>query len=54
MDQQGKFAFPPIGQLTINRVFFFNLSPFAHENLVSRDGFGRPVPRQPTHSLHSG
>ena len=29
----------------------FSLSPFAPENLVSRDGFGRPVPRQPAH-LH--
>ena len=28
------------------------LSPFAPENLVSRDGFGSPVPRQPAH-LHS-
>ena len=24
-----------------------SLSPFAPENLVSRDGFGRPVPLQP-------
>ena len=24
-----------------------SLSPFAPENLTSRDGFGRPVPRQP-------
>ena len=23
-----------------------------HENLVSRDKFGRPVPRQPVRSLH--
>ena len=28
------------------------LSPFAFENLVSRDGFGSPVPRQPPH-LHT-
>ena len=27
------------------------LSPYAPENLVSRDGFSRPVPRQPAH-LH--
>ena len=26
-----------------------SLSPFAPENLVSPDGFGRPVPRQPAH-----
>ena len=30
---------------------FFCLSPFAPENLVSRNGLGRPVPRQPAH-LH--
>ena len=29
-----------------------SLSPFAPENLVSRDGFGSPVPRQPVH-LHT-
>ena len=27
----------------------FSLSPFAPEKLVSRDGFGSLVPRQPTH-----
>ena len=26
-----------------------SLSPFAPENLVSRDEFGSPVPRQPSH-----
>ena len=29
-------------------------SPFAPENLVARDGFGHPVPRQPAHSPYSG
>ena len=29
-----------------------SLSPFAPENLVSRDGFDSPVPRQPAH-LHT-
>ena len=29
-----------------------SLFPFAPENLVSRNGFGRPVPRQPAH-LHT-
>ena len=29
-----------------------SLSPFAPENLVSRDGFGRPVPPQPAY-LHT-
>ena len=31
---------------------FFPLSPLAPENLISRDGFGSPVPRQPAH-LHA-
>ena len=31
-----------------------SLSLFAPEILVSRDRFGRPVPRQPAHSLHWG
>ena len=30
----------------------FYLSPFAPENVVSRDRFGRAVPRQPAHSPH--
>ena len=30
------------------------MSPFASENLVSRDGFRRPVLRQPVFSPHSG
>ena len=33
---------------------FFSLSAFAPENMVSQDGFGRPVPRHPGHSPHSG
>ena len=32
----------------------FSLSPFAPEKLMSRDGFGRPVPHQPSYSPHSG
>ena len=37
--------------LVVNRTGKMNisLSPFAPENLVSRDGFGSPVPRQPAH-----
>ena len=31
-----------------------SLSPFAPENLLSRDGFGRPVPRQSAHFPHIG
>ena len=30
------------------------LSPYVPENTVSRDGFSRPVPRQPSHSPCSG
>ena len=51
MDQPGKLAIPARGQL--NRGNFISLSSvFAPENLVSRHGFGSPVPRQPTH-LHT-
>ena len=48
--QPGKVANPARGQL--DRKMIFALSPFAPENLVSRDGFGSPVPRQPAH-LHT-
>ena len=50
MDQPGKVATPTRGQLTgkMNN----SLSAFAPGNLVSRDGFGSPVPRQPAH-LHT-
>ena len=56
-DQPGKVANPAIGQL--NRENELSLSPFAPENLVSRDGFGSPVPRQlinlhTTHHAESG
>ena len=50
MDQPGKVASPARGQ--INRKNEFSLSAFMPENLVSRDGFGSPVPRQPAH-LHT-
>ena len=30
-----------------------SLSPLAPENLVSQDGFGRPVPRQPDYTLYT-
>ena len=36
----------------LNRENSFSLSSFAPENLVSRDGFGSPVPRQPA-QLHT-
>ena len=50
MDQPGKVANPARGQL--NREINIPLSPCVPENLVSRDGFSRPVPRQPAH-LHT-
>ena len=50
MDQPGKVANPVRGQL--NRENNIPLSPCVPENLVSRDGFSRPVPRQPA-PLHT-
>ena len=49
-DQPGKVANPVRGQLTGK--MNISLSPFAPENLISRNGFGIPVPRQPSH-LHT-
>ena len=50
MDQPGKVANPARGQL--NKENNIPLAPCVPENLVSRDGFSRPVPRQPAH-LHT-
>ena len=50
MDQPGKVANPARGQL--NRENNIPLSSCVPENLVSRDGFSRPVTRQPAH-LHT-
>ena len=52
MDQPGKVANPARGQL--NRENEYSPVPVraVPENLVSRDGFSRPVPRQPAH-LHT-
>ena len=50
MDQPGMVANPARGQL--NRESNIPLSPCVPENLVSRDGLSRPVPRQPAH-LHT-
>ena len=47
MDQQGKIANLARGEL--NRKMNISLPAFAPENLVSRDGFGSPVPRQLAH-----
>ena len=52
MDQPGKAASPARGQL--NREINIALSPLTAENLLSRDRFGNPVPRQPAHFPHSG
>ena len=51
MDQPGKVANPARGQLNRQNIIF-PLSPCVPENLVSRDGFSRPVPPQPAH-LHT-
>ena len=48
MDHPGKVAKPARGQLNRENEYF-PLSAFAPGNLVSRDGFGSPVPRQPAH-----
>ena len=50
MDQPGKVASPARGQL--NRKMNISLPAFMPENLVSRDGFGSPILRQPAH-LHT-
>ena len=52
IDQVGMIANPARGQLNRKRYVF--MSSFAPENLVSRDGFKCPVPRQPAHSRYSG
>ena len=49
-ESTGKVAHPARGQL--NRKNDYSLSPFVPENLISRDGFGSPAPRQPAH-LHT-
>ena len=51
-DQSGKVANPAHIMNRENEYFNISLSPFAPEKLVSRDGFGSPVPRQPVH-LHT-
>ena len=51
-DQPGKAVNPARGQLNNREKVNTSLFTFAPENLVSRDGFGSPVPRQPAH-LHT-
>ena len=48
MDRPGKVANPARDQLNTGKTDISS-SDFAPENLVSRDGFGSPVPRQPAH-----
>ena len=43
-----RLPIPARGQL--DREMNIPLSPYVLENLVSRDRFSRPVPRQPAHS----
>ena len=54
MDQPGIVANPARGQLNKKDEYNISLSPFAPENLIPRDWFGSPVPRQPAHSPQSG
>ena len=51
-DQPGKVANLARDELNREMNTGISLFPFAPENLVSRDGFGSPVPRQPAH-LHT-
>ena len=53
INNRGKIANPARDQLKNGKIDI-SLSPYAPENLVSRDRFDRPVPRQPAHSPHSG
>ena len=52
MDQPRKVANPARGQL--NRENGYSPVPVRAWELVSREGFSRPVPRQPAHSPYSG
>ena len=52
MGQPGKVVISARGQLNRENEMNISLSTFAPENLVSRDGFVSPVPRQPAH-LHT-
>ena len=52
MDKPGKVANPARGQLNRENEYSPVRVQFVPENLVSRDGFGSPVSRQPAH-LHA-
>ena len=50
-----KLSNPARGELIkLDRENEYSPVPVLPENLVSRDGFSRPVPRQPAHSPYSG
>ena len=53
MGQSGLVANPARGQLRRENVFLAGLRSFALEDLIFRDGFGRPVPPQPVNSAHT-
>ena len=46
------YVWPMLLVVSSTRKMNISLSAFTPENLVSRDGFGSPVPRQPAH-LHT-
>ena len=50
-DQLGKVVNLARGQLA-EQVKLFSLTPFSPENLVSRDGFGSPIPSSPYSRLN--
>ena len=54
LDQTGKFGNPARGQLNRENECFPVPVRTRRENLVPQERFGRPVPRQPAHSPHSG
>ena len=54
MDPPGKAANPARSWSAKRGKMNISLSPFTPKNLVSRDGFGRPVPRQPADSSYLG
>ena len=53
VDQPGKVANPARGQLKREN-YYIPLSPYAPENLVSRDRFSLLIPRQPTYCSYPG
>ena len=54
MDQPGMVANPALVVSSTGKKVNLSLSSFAPENLVSRDGLGRPIPRQPHSFSNSG